>query len=354
MSTLDADIRLALGDLDLDVALRADTGEAVAVLGPNGAGKTTIVRALAGLVPIDEGHITLDGTVLDRPDRDTFVPSERRPIGVVFQDYLLFPRMSARDNIAFGLRARGANKATAQTQAELWLERFGLAEHARSRPSALSGGQAQRVALARALATNPKLLLLDEPLAALDASTKVHVRAELRRHLTTFEGARILVTHDPIDALILADRLVIVEEGRITQTGTPTDITSRPATRYVADLVGINLLHGRLDGTTVRLDEGGELTVAAADDVPRGDVALAIRPQTIALYADRPEGSPRNVWAATIADLEADRDRIRVRLAGPIGVTAEVTATAAHTLDLRPGQQIWASIKAVDVAVYER
>lgn len=354
MSTLDADIRLVLGDLDLDVALRADTGEAVAVLGPNGAGKTTIVRALAGLVPIDDGHITLDGTVLDHPDRGTFVPSERRPIGVVFQDHLLFPRMDARDNVAFGLRARGVAKATAHEQAEQWLARFGLTEHARSRPSALSGGQAQRVALARALATNPELLLLDEPLSALDASTKVHVRAELRRHLSTFEGARILVTHDPIDALILADRLVIVEDGRITQAGTPADITSRPATRYVADLVGINLLHGRLDGSTVRLDEGGELTVAAADDVPRGDVALAIRPQTIALYADRPDGSPRNVWAATVADLEADRDRIRVRLAGPIGVTAEVTATAAHTLDLRPGRQVWASIKAVDVAVYER
>lgn len=352
MSTLDADIRLALGELDLDVALRADAGEAVAVLGPNGAGKTTIVRALAGLVPIDDGRITLDGTDLDHPDRGTFVPSERRPIGVVFQDYLLFPRMSARDNIAFGLRSRGIDKAAAHEQADSWLDRFGLADHARSRPAALSGGQAQRVALARALATNPKLLLLDEPLAALDASTRVHVRAELRRHLTTFEGARVLITHDPIDALILADRLVIVEDGRITQAGTPTDITSRPATRYVADLVGINLLHGRLDGTTVHLDDGGELTVAD-DDVPRGDVALAIRPQAIALYAERPDGSPRNVWAATVADLEADRDRIRVRLAGPISVTAEVTATAAHTLDLRPGQPVWASIKAVDLSVYE-
>ena len=354
MTLLDAVITLGLGELDLDVELTADTGEAVAVLGPNGAGKTTIVRALAGLVPIDQGQITLDGAVLDRPDRGTFVPSERRPIGVVFQDHLLFPRMTARDNVAFGLRASGIDKATAHAQAEQWLDRFGLAEHARSRPSALSGGQAQRVALARALATNPKLLLLDEPLSALDASTKVHVRAELRRHLGTFEGARILVTHDPIDALILADRLVIVEHGRITQSGTPADITSRPATRYVADLVGINLLHGRLDGTTVHLDEGAELTVAAPDDVPRGDVALAVRPQTIALYAERPDGSPRNVWAATVSDLEADRDRIRVRLVGPIAVTAEVTATAAHTLGLHPGQQVWASIKAVDVTVYER
>ena len=354
MSMLDAAITLGLGDLDLDVALSVDTGEAVAILGPNGAGKTTIVRALAGLVPIDDGHITLDGTLLDSPARDTFVPSERRPIGVVFQDYLLFPRMTARDNIAFGLRARGMDKAAAHRQAEQWLDRFGLTEHAQSRPSTLSGGQAQRIALARALATNPELLLLDEPLAALDASTRVHVRAELRRHLTTFEGARILITHDPIDALILADRLVIVEDGRITQTGAPADITSRPATRYVADLVGINLLHGRLDGSTVRLDEGAELTVAAADEVPSGDVALAIRPQTIALYAERPDGSPRNVWSATIADLEADRDRIRVRLTGPISITAEVTAAAALTLDLRPGQQVWASIKAVDVSVYER
>ncbi|MGK2948745.1 MAG: ABC transporter ATP-binding protein [Acidimicrobiales bacterium] len=351
---LDTAITLRLGELDLDVALTARTGEVVALLGPNGAGKTTVVRALAGLLPIDAGHITLDGTTLDDPSTDTFVAPERRPIGVVFQDYLLFPRMTARDNVAFGLRSRGVDRATAAQQADHWLQRFDLTDQADQRPPALSGGQAQRVALARALATDPRLLLLDEPLAALDATSRVHIRAELRRHLTTFDGARLLITHDPIDALVLADRLVILEAGRITQTGTTAEVTSRPASRYVADLVGINLLHGRLEGTTVHLVGGGQLTVAPTGQPLDGEVALAIRPQAIALYADRPAGSPRNVWAATIADLEADRDRIRVSLVGPIPLTAEITATAAHSLDLRPGQQVWASTKAVDISIFER
>jgi molybdate transport system ATP-binding protein len=262
--------------------------------------------------------------------------------------------MSARDNVAFGLRARGVSRAAAHDRADEWLDRFGLTDHADARPDALSGGQAQRVALARALATEPGLLLLDEPLAALDATTRVHVRAELRRHLATFAGVRILVTHDPVDALVLADRLVIVEAGRVTQSGTPAQITSHPATRYVADLVGINLLHGRLHGSTVRLDGGAELVVAPPEPVPDGDVALAIRPQAIALYPQRPDGSPRNTWEATVDQLEADRDRIRVSLAGPIPVTAEVTAGAAASLDLRPGRRVWASTKAVDIAVYER
>jgi molybdate transport system ATP-binding protein len=351
---LDAAITVRLGELDLDVALTARAGEVVAVLGPNGAGKTTLVRALAGLLPIDAGCIALGGTILDDPSTGTFVPTERRPVGVVFQDHLLFPRMTARDNVAFGLRARGMDRATAAEQAGQWLERFDLAEHADQRPSQLSGGQAQRVALARALATDPELLLLDEPLAALDATTRLHIRAELRRHMATFDGVRLLITHDPIDALVLADRLVILEAGRITQTGTPADIASRPATRYVADLVGINLLHGRLDGTTVHLDGGGELTVAPTGEPRSGEVAVAIRPQAIALHTEPPAGSPRNVWAATIADLEADRDRIRVTLAGPIPVTAEITASAAHTLDLGPGRAVWASTKAVDIAIYER
>ncbi len=351
---LDARIALRLGDLHLDATLTAEAGEVVALLGPNGAGKTTIVRALAGLLPIDSGRITLDDTVLDDPATDTLVPTEQRPVGVVFQDYLLFPRMTARDNIAFGLRARGLDRVTAGEYADRWLDRLGLADHTHDRPATLSGGQAQRVALARALATDPKLLLLDEPLAALDATTRVHVRAELRRHLDTFDGARILLTHDPIDALVLADRLVIIEHGRITQTGTPAAITSRPATRYVADLVGINLLHGRLDGTTVTLDAGGKLAVALTAPPPDGCVTIAIRPQSIALYPREPDGSPRNTWPTTIAALEADRDRIRATLDAPIPITAEVTATAAHTLDLRPGQPVWASIKAVDITVYER
>jgi molybdate transport system ATP-binding protein len=349
---LHAAIGVQLGEFRLDIDLDVGDGEVVALLGPNGAGKTTALRAIAGLQPLDDGRIELDGAVLDDAAADIFVPTAERPIGVVFQDYLLFPRLSALDNIAFGLRARGHDKASARERARGWLERFALGEQAHAKPRALSGGQAQRVALARALATDPRLLLLDEPLAALDAGTRVQVRAELRRHLATFHGARLLVTHDPVDALVLADRLVIVERGHITQTGTPADVTARPASRYVAQLVGINLLHGTTIGEhTVRLATGAELTVA--DPLPGPDVALAIRPQAIALHRQRPDGSPRNTWAATIADVEADRDRVRVTLTGPVAATAEVTPAAVAELDLAPGVSVWATVKAVDLTAYE-
>ena len=350
---LHAAIEVHLGPFELDIELHVDDGEVVALLGPNGAGKTTALRAIAGLQPLDHGRITLDGTVLDDPAADVFVPTADRPIGVVFQDYLLFPRLTALDNIAFGLRARGHDKASARTQARRWLERFALTDHAHARPRTLSGGQAQRVALARALATDPRLLLLDEPLAALDAGTRVEVRTELRRHLATFAGARLLITHDPVDALVLADRLVIIEGGHITQSGLPAEVTARPASRYVAQLVGINLLHGTAAGDhTVRLDTGAELTVA--DPLPGPDVAVAIRPQAIALHRHQPEGSPRNTWTSTVTDLEIDRDRVRVTLTGPVPVTAEITPAAVAELDLTPGTTVWATVKAVDLTTYPR
>jgi molybdate transport system ATP-binding protein len=350
---LHAAIGVQVGDFGLDIGIDVGDGEVVALLGPNGAGKTTALRVIAGLQPLDDGRIELDGTVLDDPAADVFVPTADRPIGVVFQDYLLFPRLSALDNVAFGLRARGHDKASARGRAREWLERFGLAEHAHAKPRALSGGQAQRVALARALATDPRLLLLDEPLAALDAGTRVQVRAELRRHLATFHGARLLVTHDPVDALVLADRLVIVEQGHVTQTGVPADVTARPASRYIAQLVGINLIHGTASGEhTVRLETGAELTVA--DPLPGADVALAIRPQAIALHGHRPDGSPRNTWAATVTDLEANHDRVRVTLGGPVAATAEVTPAAVAELHLAPGTRVWATVKAVDLTAYQR
>ena len=347
--TLVAQILRTLGVFHLDVELACTDGETVAVLGPNGAGKSTLFRCLAGLLPIDAGSIGLDGDVLDDPAGDVFVRPERRPVGVVFQDYLLFPNLTALENVAFGLRARGMSRHEARGRAQGWLERVGLTDHVHHRPGALSGGQAQRVALARALATEPRLLLLDEPLAALDAGTRGDVRRDLRRHLATFAGVRILVTHDPVDAYALADRLVILEHGRVVQTGTFDDVTAHPRSRYVADLIGVNLLTGTATNGTILTGSGG--TVVAADHV-QGTTFAVIQPHSVALYATPPEGSPRNVWPATVVDIDRQADRVRVRLTGAVPLVAEVTPAGLEALGLRLGDRTWASVKATEITTY--
>ena len=339
---LDARLIVDRGTFRLDIEVRIAPGEVVALLGPNGAGKSTALRALAGLQPLTGGHVRLG-------DRDlSAVPPEHRPIGVVFQDYLLFPHLSATDNVAFGPRRHGAGRREARAVARDWLARVGLAEHASKRPRALSGGQAQRVALARALAVHPRLLLLDEPLAALDARTRLDTRAELQRHLTAHPGATLLVTHDPLDALVLADRLVIVEDGRVVQEGDAATVTARPRTDYVARLVGLNLYRGCANGHDVAL---GSLTLRV-DDRLDGEVFVAFRPSSVALYTERPAGSPRNIWAATIAGIQRHGDNLRIELAGPLPAAADVTPAAAAQLDLAPGRPVWAAVKATDTHAY--
>ncbi|NUT40254.1 MAG: ABC transporter ATP-binding protein [Thermoactinospora sp.] len=325
-------------DIELDVA----PGEVVALLGPNGAGKTTALRALAGLIPLTRGEIVLDGQPIHTQ------PAEQRPIGMVFQDYLLFPHLSALDNVAFGPRCRGVSKSEARRTAAVLLEQVGLAGHASSRPRQLSGGQAQRVALARALAVRPALLLLDEPLAALDAHTRLEVRSQLRRHLAEFDGATVLVTHDPLDAMVLADRLVVVENGSVVQQGAPAEVARRPRTDYVARLVGLNLYRGVADGHRVKV---GELLLSAADAM-EGAVFVAFPPAAVALYRTRPDGSPRNVWQARIDGVERHGDYMRVHLSGQVSAFADITPAAVAELDLTPGQEIWASVKATETHAY--
>ncbi|GGP64376.1 sulfate/molybdate ABC transporter ATP-binding protein [Saccharothrix coeruleofusca] len=339
--SLRAELRVVRDRFRLDVDLDVAPGEVVALLGPNGAGKTTALRALAGLTP--GGRVRVDGAAWDG------LPVRRRPVGVVFQDYLLFPTMSALENVAFGLRARGVRRAAARAEAARWLERVGLAAHAESRPRALSGGQAQRVALARALATGPRLLLLDEPLAALDAGTRVHVRAELSRHLGEFTGHTVLVTHDPLDAMVLADRLVILERGRVVQEGTPAEVARTPRTDYVAHLVGLNLYRGVAEGGTVRLDGGGVLTVAEPAD---GPVHVAFPPAAVSLFPQAPAGSPRNTWPVTVAGVEQHAHTTRVRLDGAPPVLADITTATLADLRLRPGDALWAVLKATEVRTY--
>ncbi|UFS95271.1 ABC transporter ATP-binding protein [Nocardia huaxiensis] len=346
--TLHAELRVERPRFELDLTVTAEPGEVVAVLGPNGAGKSTALRALAGLLPLTGGSITVADQIWDAPP-GVFVPAEHRRVGVVFQDYLLFQHLSALENVAFGLRARGVRRAEARTRAAEWLARVGLAEHAQSTPRRLSGGQAQRVALARALATDPQLLLLDEPLAALDASTRLQVRADLSHHLRDYTGHTILVTHDPLDAMVLADRLVILEKGAVIQQGAPADIARRPRSDYVANLVGLNLFRGVATGTTVVVDTGGTLTAA---DAASGRVFLAFPPTAVSLHTEQPSGSPRNMWPVTVTGLEQHATVTRVRLDGAPSVLADITPAAVADLRLQPGMRIWAAVKATEIHSY--
>ncbi|QDO87679.1 ABC transporter ATP-binding protein [Ornithinimicrobium ciconiae] len=348
---LTAYLPISRGRFRLEAQLDVPPGQVVALIGPNGAGKSTVLHALAGLLRLRDGVIALDGRLLDEPASGTFVPPQRRDVGVVFQDYLLFPHLSALENVAFGPRARGLARGPAREEARTWLERVGLASHAGSRPAQLSGGQAQRVALARALATRPQLVLLDEPLAALDAGTRLEVRSDLARHLREFGGSAVMVTHDPLDAMVVADRIVVLENGQIVQDDAPAEVARAPRTEYVARLVGLNLHRGQGDGATVRLDAGGVLHVA---DAAAGPVLVAFPPTSVTVHRHQPEGSARNVWRGTIAGLEQHAHTIRVQVAAPEHppVLADVTPAAVAELELAVGADVWVSFKATDTHVY--
>ncbi len=349
---LHARVDLALGTLHLDVDVEVRAGEQVALVGPNGAGKSTLLRAVAGLQPVDAGVIRLAGVVLDDPGAGVFVAPERRAVSLMFQEGLLFANLDAVDNVAFGLRARGVRKAAANARASELLERLGLAGALHARPRELSGGQAQRVALARALVVEPRALLLDEPLAALDAQTRVEVRRALREHLATFPGVRLLVTHDALEALTLADRILVLEAGSIVQAGTPDEIRRHPRSPYVASFLGVNLFAGRLvGGGHFELDAGGSLEVAATGTGP----ALAtVEPDAVTLFATEPHGSMRNRWRATVSDLDHAPGRVRVHFDAPIAMVADVTPAAAEELALARGAQVWCAVKATAVDVHER
>ncbi len=345
------------GAFTLAVATSVAPGEVLGVLGPNGAGKTSLLRALAGLTAVTEGSIRLGDLVLDDAATGAFVPAERRPVGLVFQNYRLFPHLDVRDNVAFSARSRGTNRRHARLHADRYLQQLDLTSLASHKPNQLSGGQAQRVALARALAADPGLLLLDEPLAALDARTRLEVRTELRRYLVDFPGPVLIVTHDPLEAMVMTDRLLVIEDGHVVQHGTPAEVARRPATQYVARLVGLNLYSGTLasDDGTVRLAAGGSLTAAPGTPLPAAgsELLVAVRPSAIALHTERPDhASPRNIWAGTITGLELLADRVRAQIDGRPDALVDLTPAAVADLELRPGQHVWLSAKATDVDVY--
>ncbi len=349
--TLGLDAHLVAGrdnGFTLDVPLEIAPGHTVALLGPNGAGKSTVVSLLAGLLPLDAGRISLDGRTLDDPTGNVFVPPEERGIGVVFQDYVLFPHLTVTENVAFGLRSRKVPRGEAAERATEWLQRVDLAGMGDRKPPDLSGGQAQRVALARALIAEPRLLLLDEPLAALDATTRVELRRTLDDHLGHFPGPRLLITHDPTEAFLLADQIHVMEDGVVTQVGTADDIRLRPRTPYIADLAGSNLVAGTAsDG----------IVTTATHDLHVGDTRIAgpvlatIHPRAISIHRHQPEGSPRNTWETVVTRIEHYGDRVRLQTGDPLALTAEITPNAVEALRLAEDAVVWVSIKATEIGV---
>jgi molybdate transport system permease protein len=329
----------------LTAAFSAEPGEVVAVVGPNGAGKSTLLRAVAGL---EEAR----GSVLVG-DRDLLglAPHQRR-VGWVPQERMLFEHLSALDNAAYGLRSQGAARGPARRDARLWLEHLGVGAMADRRPAGLSGGEAARVALARALAPAPDVVLLDEPLASLDSSTRDDVRRVLRGVLAGGRAAVLVVTHDPVDVVALADRLLVLENGLVVQTGTPQEVARAPRTTWVAGLLGQNAWRGTTDSEGLAVDGGGH--ISAAEPLPPGRSALALaEPSTITLHRVRPEGSARTVIAGEVAEVRALGGRARVVVRGQPEVTAEVTLASATELRLAEGGTVYASIKATEVRLVD-
>ncbi|MFJ8298361.1 ABC transporter permease [Streptomyces sp. NPDC094447] len=331
-----------------ELTMDAEPGTTIAVVGENGAGKTTLLRALLGLTPRAHAHLTLG-------DLDvTALPPHKRQVAWVPQDGALFPHLNALANTAYGLRAHGIPKAQARTEARRWLDQLGVGHLAHRKPSQLSGGQAQRVALARALAARPRLLLLDEPLAALDQTTRAHVRHTLRRHLAGFGGVCLIVTHDPVEAVSLADRVLVLADGRTLQDAPPAEVTRHPRSPWVARMLGRNAWPCTATPAGLTLEGGG--TLIAADPLPDGTQALAIiAPESVSLHREQPTGSPRNVWPGTVREITAVGSRLRILITSEKApdLIAEITPQAAADLALADGTAIWASLKATEITLVE-
>jgi molybdate transport system ATP-binding protein len=334
MATLDLRLAHPLRSFTLELELKVER-ETVALVGPSGAGKSSVLRAVAGLLRPERGKISLGDEVwLDRAAR-VDLPPERRSVGLVFQEYALFPHLTVRENIAFGGKER-VNEL---------LERLRIEHLGSARPDDLSGGERQRVALARALARNPGVLLLDEPLSALDAHTRSAVRSELEILLRELALPTVLVTHDFEDAIALASRVGVMVDGRVLQVGSPTELISAPVDPFVASFTGANLVRGvaapGLDGLTeVALESGG---VAYSTDAEFGRVGVAVYPWEISIGREPPGDSAVNHLRAPIASLVTLGNRARVRV-GPF--TAEVTAASVGRLGLAEGEIVVASFKA--------
>jgi molybdate transport system ATP-binding protein len=355
---LRARVAQRLGSFALDAALAAGDRTVLVLVGESGSGKTTLLRLLAGLATPDSGRIEVDGDAWYDGEAKIARPARARSVGYVAQDYALFPHLTAFENVAFGLRAEGVRGNAVRARTHAALERLGLTAFAERRPRELSGGQQQRVAIARAVVLEPRLLLFDEPLSALDASSRRTIRGELRRLLAGLDCTSVYVTHHPAEALAFGETIAVLEHGRVSQSGSRDELMRAPRSAYVAEFLGVNLFRGRMVAGGSRaaalaslLVPHGELLVAADGT---GDVTAIVHPKDITLALERPAGTARNVFEGAIEELvpePPDGALVRVLVASTPRLAAEVTREAVEALALRPGLHVFASFKAAGVAV---
>ncbi len=371
-----------LNTFHLDISFSAETGKTTVLLGESGAGKSTVLRILAGLLYPQRGHISLDGVTYFDSERHIAIPPQERPFGYVFQDYTLFPHLSVTENVAFGLRAQHVPRQVVQQRVGQALEQVHLTGFDQRRPAQLSGGQQQRVAIARALALHPRLLLLDEPLAALDVQTRREVRQELRHILSDAGITTVMVTHQYLEALLFGYNILVLEQGRVIQQGSQRDLLQYPRSSYVAELVGMNFFRGRVVRCetsalcTIQLQRNGEqgieLSAALEEQMhvhkrpgPGDEAYVLVDPRSITLYQTLPDSSARNIFYGTIVQVlylgastsnGSEHDgRVRVSIhiddsAPPL--TAEITEASAARMELSEGKRIYAAFKATEAKAY--
>ncbi|MCV7259066.1 sulfate/molybdate ABC transporter ATP-binding protein [Mycobacterium shimoidei] len=355
-------LQAVVAERSFDVEFSVAPGEVLAVLGPNGAGKSTALHVIAGLLRPDRGRVCLGDRVLTDTATGLHLATHRRRVGLLLQDPLLFPHLSVLANVAFGRHSRrrrwSATRAAERDIALHWLREVDAEPLADRRPRQLSGGQAQRVAIARALAAEPDVLLLDEPLAGLDVSAAAGIRAVLRKVVTRNSRATILVTHDLLDVVTLADQVLVLESGRISEIGPAANVLTAPRSHFGARIAGVNLVNGTIgDDGTLLARSGTHWHGTAAGDLLHGQQAVAVfAPAAVAVYRDAPQGSPRNTVEVTIAELDTRGPAVRVRGEeqpdGAPGLAADITVDAAAELLLAPGHRVWFSVKAQEVALH--
>lgn len=343
-------VRAVVESRGVDIEFVVDTGEVLAVLGPNGAGKSTALHVIAGLVRPDEGVVRVGDRVLTDTATGTHVATHDRQVGLLMQDALLFPHLSVVGNVAFSPRSSRADAAR-------WLDEVEASDLADRMPRQLSGGQAQRIALARALAAEPDVLLLDEPLAGLDVGAAAAMRKLLGRVLARDGRSAVLITHDLVDVLTLADTVLVLEEGRVVEKGSTAAVLTAPRSKFGARLAGVNLVAGAAGTQGVLTTPWGVAWhgVAEPDSVAGQSAVALFSPAAVAVYRDKPHGSPRNTVAVTVAELDSRGPAIRVRAEeqpdGAPGLAADITADSAAELRLAPGERVYFSVKAQEVTL---